>query len=96
MEHPGILAIRDLKAPAYVRFFYSLMQFLGTSVCLMDFRCHTLLFLILMVVQGNAFNMTLQRKKVTHHHGTVAAYSAMLLAILYLCMVELDKPKEVH
>lgn len=74
-------SIRDLDSPVVVRYLFSLMQFLGTAGCLLGQRRFTLQFLYLIVIQGNAFNMTLQRKNILSHWGSVVVYALLFVVV---------------
>ena len=71
--------IRKLAAPKSVRFLFSAMQLKATAGMMIGLRRMSLPFLMLMIIQGNAFNMTLRRKNVINTNGMVGIYAVMLI-----------------
>lgn len=70
--------IRDLNATPAVRFHFSVMQFYATTGCLFGFTRYSIHFVMVFIIQCNAFFMTLQRKNLASHMTMVAAYGVML------------------
>lgn len=77
VKHPSN-SIRDLKAPPVVKYYFSVMQFLATSVSLVGIRRCSLHYYMLMVVQVTAFLMTLRRKNLVSHETNVVIYALLL------------------
>lgn len=72
-------SIRDLAGPAWVKYFFSVMQFLATAVHLVGFTRSSLYFYIALVIQVTAFLMTLRRRHVVSHGCNLVLYSLLLL-----------------
>ena len=70
--------IRDLKAPSAAKYFFSVMQFHATAACLLGSRRYTTQFLFVLVIQVNAFLMTLQRRNIASHSVLLVIYGLML------------------
>jgi hypothetical protein len=70
--------IRDLEAPAWLKTFFSNMQFHLTAICLVGVSRFSLNFMSVWIIQFTAFLMTLRRKNLAPHHFIVALYAAML------------------
>lgn len=81
-------SIRDLTVPKFVRFFFSAMQFYATTGCLYGLRRMALVFLHVIVVQGNAFLMTLRRKNLAGHHALIAIYGVALAVGNFMALNE--------
>ena len=71
-------SIRDLSAPASVKYYFSVMQFYATAVALFGLRRSSLFFYIALVVQVTAFLMTLRRKNLVSHEWNIVLYGALL------------------
>ena len=72
--------IRGLQAPRGVQYFFSLMQFFGTSAALMGHRrLNSVIYYNLFVVQVTPFIMTLRRKNLVSHNFNVFLYGCMLV-----------------
>jgi hypothetical protein len=70
--------IRDLNASPSIRFQFSVMQFYATTGCLFGFTRYSIHFVMVFIIQCNAFLMTLQRKNLASHVAMVTAYGTML------------------
>lgn len=70
--------IRDLYASPATRFHFSVMQFYATSGCIFGFQRYSIHFVMVFIIQFNAFLMTLQRKNIGSHFAMVGAYGLML------------------
>lgn len=53
---------RELDVSAGTKYFFSLAQFTATAICLVGQRRYTMHFLMVLIIQGNAFLMTMRRK----------------------------------
>jgi hypothetical protein len=71
--------IRDLETPRSVQFGFVLAQFYGTAVVLYGMRRYTIPMLSVIVIQGNAFLMTVRRKNLASQNTLVAIYGAALM-----------------
>jgi hypothetical protein len=71
--------IRDLDAGRAVQFGFVLAQFYGTAVVLYGMRRYTIPMMSVIVIQGNAFLMTVRRKNLGSHNTLVAIYGAALM-----------------
>ena len=71
--------IREVAAPAWVRVFFSIMQFHGSAFCLMGAQRYTTSFAFITIVQCNAFLMTLQRRNIGSHAVMLGIYFLMLV-----------------
>jgi len=70
--------IQDLDAPAWLRFFFSVMQFHATAGCLLGIRRYSTQFMYVWIIQFTAFLMTLRRKNLAPHNALVRTYGVML------------------
>uniref|UniRef100_A0A7S2VF68 Uncharacterized protein n=1 Tax=Entomoneis paludosa TaxID=265537 RepID=A0A7S2VF68_9STRA len=84
-------SIRELAVPAWVKFFFSTMQFFGTIGLLLGFprRRFTIPFWHVIVVQGNAFLMTVRRKNLAPHNSLLLVYGIGLCLGFTATMMEL-------
>ena len=71
-------SIRDLSAPASVKYYFSVMQFFATAVTLFGLRRSSLYFYMALVIQVTAFLMTLRRKNLVSHELNTVLYGALL------------------
>ena len=69
---------RDLQTSNYVKFLFSFMQFAATSACLYGVREYSTQFVFVLIIQCNAFLMTLRRKNLASQKMLVAIYGEML------------------
>jgi hypothetical protein len=81
---------RKLDVPNYVRYFFSIMQLYATSGCLFGMRRSAVQFLIVIIIQCNAFLMTIQRKNLAGHNTLVSIYSSALLLGIFVGRFELN------
>ena len=80
-------SIRNVDAPVFVKYYFSIMQFGGTSFILCSPRC-SLIFYYAFVVQFNPFCMTLVRKNLISHSTNMALYALELACGLGLALFE--------
>ena len=88
---PQVSTIRGMYTNPSLVFFAGFMQFLGRA----SIFCGTpdprddinVLILAIFIIQLNAFNMTLRKKRITGPQTTQAFYSIMLGSALYLFLV---------
>jgi len=81
-------SIRDLEVPVGVKFLFSVAQFFGTANVLFGFRRCTMHMLFAMIVQINAFLMTVRRKNLVSQGFLVTLYGISLLAGASRCGVD--------
>jgi len=82
---------RQLDVRPAVKYFFSVMQFGATAVCLYGVRRYSLQFLFCMIIQCNAFFMTLRRKNLAGHTLLVSLYGIMLATGFVLSNIELAR-----
>jgi hypothetical protein len=86
-RHYASSTIRDLDAAPFVKFFFSLAQFGVTANILYGLRHrYSMLMLSVIVIQFNAFMMTIRRKNLASHARLVSIYGAMLAMSLAVCV----------
>lgn len=83
--------IRALKAPDIVKYYFSVMQFCATATCLYGLRRFTVQFFFVMIIQCNAFLMTLRRKNLMPHQVGVVLYGIGLVTGLALAIAEYNR-----
>lgn len=83
--------IRSLQAPSIVKYYFSVMQFCATATCLYGLRRFTVQFFFVMIIQCNAFLMTLRRKNLLPHQVGVLLYGVALVTGLALAILEYDR-----
>ena len=71
--------VRDLNAPHATRLLFSIMQIQTTSALLLGQRRFSMHFIFVLVMQFNAFLMTLRRKALVPYWGAVTTYGAMTI-----------------
>jgi len=81
--------IRQLDVHPAVKYFFSAMQFSATAACLYGVRRYSLQFLFCMIIQCNAFLMTLRRKNLAGHTLLISLYGIMLATGFVLSAIEL-------
>ena len=69
---------RELDVSAGTRYFFSVAQLGATSMCLIGQRRYTMQFLMVTIIQGNAFLMTMRRKNLASHYLLIAIYGLTL------------------
>lgn len=70
--------IRGLNAPASAKYVFSVAQFYATCGCLSAGRGFSKHYIMLWIVQVNAFLMTLARKNLASHGTLVTLYGLMI------------------
>jgi hypothetical protein len=81
-------SIRELKAPVAIKYYFSVMQFMATSVALFGDRRNSVYFYKVMVLQVTAFLLTLRRKNLVSHSLNVVLYGALLAGGLGIGLYE--------
>jgi len=80
--------IRGLEMGAIYKYSFSLLQFLGTSGCLVGLRGYSAQFAIIFIIQTYAFTLTLRRKNLVSHRATIVIYACQLLLGTTVSMYE--------
>jgi hypothetical protein len=70
--------IRGLDTGLLYKYSFSMMQFLGTTGCLVGLRSFAAQFAIVFIIQTYAFTLTLRRKNLLSHRATVVIYASQL------------------
>jgi len=70
--------IRGLETGLLYKYSFSLLQFLGTTGCLVGLRAFAAQFAIVFIIQTYAFTLTLRRKNLVSHRATVLIYACQL------------------
>lgn len=86
-HHSGFA--RQLDAQPAVKYFFSMMQFGATTISLHGIRRFSLHFIFCMIIQCNAFLMTIRRKNLASHTLLVGLYGLMLVTGFLLANIEL-------
>lgn len=81
---------RELDVPAAARYFFSAAQLFATSLILMGHRRYTMHFLMVIILQGNAFLMTIRRKNLASHALLTSIYAALIVGASVIGMLELQ------
>lgn len=81
--------IRDLSAPALMKYYFSVMQFYATAASLYGIRRSTGHFYVIIVLQLSAFGATLRRKNILSHRFAVIAYGVALFSSFIVVVSEL-------
>jgi hypothetical protein len=69
---------RELDVPAYMRYFFSMAQLGATAMILHGQRRCTMHFMMIIIIQGNAFLMTIRRKNLASHTVLTSIYGLAL------------------
>ena len=69
---------RELDVPAIVKFFFSMAQLGATAMILHGQRRYTMHFIMIIIIQGNAFLMTIRRKNLASHTVLTSIYGIAL------------------
>ena len=70
---------RELDASSVVRYFFSFAQLQATSIILHGQRRYTMHFIMIMIIQGNAFLMTIRRKNLASQSFLTSLYGASIV-----------------
>ena len=81
-------SIRDLDTHPAVKYYFSWMQFVATSLHLYGARRFSLFFYTAFVVQVNPFLMTLRRKNLLSTNEVLSLYGAMLVFGFFVVVYE--------
>jgi hypothetical protein len=80
---------RQLDVQPAVKYFFSMMQFGATTISLHGIRRYSLHYIFCMIIQCNAFFMTIRRKNLASHTVLVGLYGIMLITGFVLANIEL-------
>ena len=69
---------RELDVPAIVKYFFSMAQLGATAMILQGQRRYTMHFIMIIIIQGNAFLMTIRRKNLASHTVLTSIYGIAL------------------
>lgn len=69
---------RELDVPAIVKYFFSMAQLGATAMILLGQRRYTMHFIMVIIIQGNAFLMTVRRKNLASHTVLTSIYGIAL------------------
>lgn len=69
---------RQLQVPHPVKYIFSVLQIHATTGCLLQKDRYSMHFVFIMIIQVNAFLMTLRRKNLAGHYPLVSVYGIML------------------
>jgi hypothetical protein len=69
---------RELDVPAIVKYFFSMAQLGATAMILHGQRRYTMHFIMIIIIQGNAFLMTIRRKNLASHTVLTSIYGFAL------------------
>jgi hypothetical protein len=84
--------IRDLDTSDLNKFLFSVAQFCGTTNILYGIRYrYSIQMLAVIVVQCNAFMMTVRRKNLAGHSSLVAMYGFALFVSMSICVYEFNR-----
>lgn len=89
-------SIRELDVSPATKFFFSLQQFGATANSLYGMRRYSLHFIFCMIIQCNAFLMTLRRKNLAGHTLLVSLYGLMLIAGFIFGNIEVTRHSLNH
>jgi len=70
--------IRGLEMSPVYKYSFALLQFLGTTGCLVGLRAYAAQFAIVFIIQTYAFTLTLRRKNLVSHKATILIYACQL------------------
>lgn len=87
---------RQLDVQPAVKYFFSVMQFGATSISLHGMRRFSLHFIFCMIIQCNAFLMTIRRKNLASHTLLVGLYGFMLITGFLFANIELMRHPFQH
>ena len=82
-------SIRDLPVPPVVQFAASWIQFHMTQQIILGVRRYSIMFVYVLIIQVNAFLMTVQRKNLGTVGSTMGFYFCMLVVGYYTVTSEL-------
>ena len=84
--------IRDLDTSELVKFFFSVAQFCGSTNILIGLRYrYSLHMLAVIVIQTNAFMMTVRRKNLASQTTLVTLYGISLMTSMLVCFYEYSR-----
>lgn len=66
--------IRGMEIPRVVKYFFSVLQLYATGGCILAIQRYSTQFVYVMIIQLNAFLMTLRRKNLASHNFLIFLY----------------------
>ena len=82
---------RELDVPAIVKYFFSMAQLGATAMILHGQRRYTMHFIMIMIIQGNAFLMTIRRKNLASHTVLTSIYGIALAGAGMMAYLEYSR-----
>lgn len=80
---------RKLQVPNIVKYCFSVAQLWATAGIIYGLRRYSVQLLYCLIIQVNAFLMTLRRKNLAGHYVLISVYGFLLVAGILICTVEL-------
>lgn len=80
---------RKLQVPNMVKYYFSVAQLWATTGIIYGIRRYSVQLLYCLIIQINAFLMTLRRKNLAGHYLLVSVYGFLLIAGVLTCTAEL-------
>ena len=80
---------RKLQVPNMVKYYFSVAQLWATTGIIYGIRRYSVQLLYCLIIQINAFLMTLRRKNLAGHYLLVSVYGFLLVAGVLTCTAEL-------
>lgn len=80
---------RKLQVPNMVKYYFSVAQLWATTGIIYGIRRYSVQLLYCLIIQINAFLMTLRRKNLAGHYLLVSVYGFLLVAGILTCTAEL-------
>jgi hypothetical protein len=80
---------RKLQVPNMIKYYFSVAQLWATAGIIYGIRRYSVQLLYCLIIQVNAFLMTLRRKNLAGHYLLVSVYGFLLVAGVLTCTVEL-------
>ena len=82
---------RELDVPAIVKYFFSMAQLGATAMILHGQRRYTMHFIMIIIIQGNAFLMTIRRKNLASHAVLTSIYGIALAGAGMMAYLEYSR-----
>ncbi|GAX27299.1 hypothetical protein FisN_23Lh132 [Fistulifera solaris] len=80
---------RKLQVPNMVKYYFSVAQLWATAGIIYGIRRYSVQLLYCLIIQVNAFLMTLRRKNLAGHYLLVSVYGFLLVSGILTCTIEL-------
>ena len=82
---------RELDVPAMIKYFFSMAQLGATAMILHGQRRYTMHFIMIIIIQGNAFLMTVRRKNLASHTVLTSIYGIALFGAGIMAYMEYSR-----